>query len=165
MIFLKFAFGILCFFLGWVYLYKSNILLNLNRIAREVVFNDRLILLERKRLAIVFFCLSFVALYMGFSSLTGWLISKDRNSWTSENKQYLMYMAMQDYCTERYAAAIDKYQRILKADPNNPEVMKRMAYTYGAWGEKKKARVIWHKLLRVNPNDQEIRKELKSIEK
>jgi cytochrome c-type biogenesis protein CcmH/NrfG len=97
--------------------------------------------------------------------MAGWFINKDRNSWTSENKKYLMYMAMQDYCTERYAAAIEKYQRILKTEPENVEILKRMAYTYGAWGEKKKARAIWQKLLRMTPNDQEIRKELKSIQK
>lgn len=156
MIFLKLAVGIVFFMLGWVYLYKSNLVLLLNRIARDVLFNDRRILLERKKLAILFFCLSFVALYMGFTSLAGWVGERDGNSWVIEPASYLMYMAMQDYCTERYAGAIEKYQRILQAEPDNLEAMKRMAYTYDASGEKKKARALWKLILRRNPGDKEI---------
>ena len=155
MIFLKFVFGILFFFLGWMYLYRSNLVLILNRIAREVLFNDRRILLDRKKLSIIFFCLSFVALFMAFSSLTKWVSDQGKDRWANESTEYLMYMAMQDYCTERYTNAIEKYNKILITDPNNAAILKRLAYTYDANGEKKKARQIWKKLLRMNPNDQE----------
>src|SRR5689334_8450332 len=84
MIFLKFFCGILFFTLGWMFLFKSTLILTINRIAREMVFNDRLILLGRKKLAILFFCLSFVALHMGFSALTQFMASRDRDSWTQE---------------------------------------------------------------------------------
>ncbi len=162
MIFLKFAFGILFFFLGWMYLYKSNLVISMNRIAREALFNDRRVLLDRKKLSILFFCLSFVALFMAFSSLTEWVNIRSKDQWTNESTKFLMYMAMQDHCTERYDSAIEKYDRILKAYPENTEVMKRLAYTYDAKGDKKKARQLWKKLLRKNPNDHEIQRHFPS---
>lgn len=157
MIILKLVFSLLFFILGWIYLYKSNMVLNLNRIARDMIFNDRLVLLERKKLAILFFCLSFVALYMGFTSLMLLAASRGKNSWATETNKYLMYMAMQDYCTERYSSAVEKYEKVLKSEPNNVEAWKRLAYTYTALGEKRKARNIWKKVLSISPNESDTR--------
>jgi tetratricopeptide (TPR) repeat protein len=151
MILVKFAFGLIFFFLGWIYFFKSNLVLSLNKLVRDYFFDDRLVLLKRKKLAILFFCLSFVALYMGFSSLSQWMGKRDPNNWAMETNRYLMYMAMQDYCTERYDNAIEKYRRVLAAEPNNTEAWKRLAYTYMALGDKKKARMIWKQLLRMAP--------------
>jgi tetratricopeptide (TPR) repeat protein len=160
MIFLKLFIGILFFFLGWIYLYRSNLVLSLNRLARDIFFNDRRILLERKKLSILFFCFSFIALYMGFSSFSKELASRGKNHWTLESDNYLMYLAMQDYCTERYESALGKYAEILKHKPDDPDVLKRIAYTYTAMGEKKKARAIWQKLLRLVPTDEDISRKL-----
>lgn len=146
MITLKLFFGVFFFLLGWVYLYKSNLVVELNRIARDILFNDRRVLLERKKLAILFFCLSFMALYMGLSSLT----AKKQENWLIGTNHYLMYMAMQDYCTARYQNAIEKYERILHNDPNNVSALKRLAYTYDACGEKRKAKALWVKLGTLN---------------
>jgi tetratricopeptide (TPR) repeat protein len=167
MIVLKLLLGVFFFFLGWIYLYKSNIVLMLNKIAREVLFNDRLVLLGRKKVAILFFCLSFVALYMGITSLGRWVDKREKNNWVFESNKYLMYMAMQDYCREQYGNAIEKYEKVLKLEPDNLEVLKRLAYTYDAQGDKKKARAIWKRILRLSPGmtDKEIQEKLKSIEK
>ena len=76
MILANFVIGAVFFSLGWIYFYAPNLVLYLNKIARELLFNDRLILLERRKLAILFFCLSFITLFMGFSSLTQLRIHK-----------------------------------------------------------------------------------------
>ena len=168
MLLVKLVIGLFFFFLGWIYFYKSSVVLNLNKFARETFFNDRIVLLERKKLAILFFCLSFVALYMGFSSFARWMSMRDKNSWAMETNKYLLYMATQDFCTERYENAIEKYRQILKSEPNNKEVWKRMAYTYTAMGDKKNARAIWKKLLGAGASEndaREIREKLKTIEK
>ena len=161
MITIKIILGILLLALGWVYFFKSNLVLTLNKIVRETLFNDRIILLERKKLAILFFCLSFVTLYMGFSSLVNLLGSQGKNSWLMETSSYMMYMAMQDYCSEKYGSAIQKYVQVLKADPNNMTALKRLSYTYEASGDTAKARVIWQKILSLNPKNKEIMEKLK----
>ncbi|MFH0807214.1 MAG: tetratricopeptide repeat protein [Elusimicrobiota bacterium] len=159
---LKLFFGILFFILGWIYLYKSNLVITLNRIARDVLFNDRLILLERKKLAVVFFCLSFIALYMGLTSLASIAGTSEKSSWMMEPHGYLMYMAMQDYYRQRYASAIDKYQRVLKEDPDHFEALKRITYAYIAAGEKKRARASFKRLIRINPKDPEVAEKIRT---
>ena len=163
MIFLKLTLGILFFFLGWIYLYKSNLVLNFNKIARELIFNDRTILLERKKLAILFFCLSFIALYMSYSSITRESVSGSINGWTGESGKYLMYMAYQDYCSGRYESAIERYQKVLKLDPDNGDAIKWMAYSYGASGEKRKACILMERLLKAEPDNRELLDNLKKL--
>lgn len=147
MILIKLALGIILFSIGWIYLYKSNIVLNINRLAREIIFNDRLILLYRNRLAILFFCLSFITLFMAFTTFTNTIINEQENSWIIDSNKYLMYKAMQDYCSKKYNKAIEKYLILLKSEPNNIKIMKHLAYAYNAMGEKNKAKIF---LKRIN---------------
>ncbi len=161
MILVKIILGALFLALGWVYFFKPNLVFTINKVARDTLFNDRIILLERKKLAILFFCMSFVALYMGFSALTNMLGSQGKKSWLMETSSYMMYMAMQDYCTEKYDNAIQKYNQVLKADPNNVAALKHLSYTYEAIGDSAKARVIWQKILALEPNNSEIKEKLK----
>ena len=161
MILIKIVLGILFLALGWVYFFKPNLVFTINKVARETIFNDRIILLERKKLAILFFCLSFVALYMGFSALTTQLGSRGKNSWLMETSSYMMYMAMQDYCREKYDNAIQKYNLVLNSDPNNIAALRHLSYTYEAIGDSAKARVIWQRILALDPKNSEIREKLK----
>jgi hypothetical protein len=121
MILLKLAFGAFFFLLGWVYLYRPNLIIALNRVARDVFFNDRSILLQRKKLSIVFFCFSLLALYMGTTSLMKSYEQSGRGSWIVNRKHYLLYNAMQDFTAKRYAESELKYTRILELYPNDPK--------------------------------------------
>ena len=156
MVLLKIVLGLLLIALGWIYFFRPNLVLAFNRFAREIFFNDRIILLERKKVAILFFCLSFVALYMGFTSFADQFGSKGQNSWAMEASSYMMYSAMQDYCREKYDNAINKYNAVLRTDPNNMTALRRLSYTYEACGDTAKARVIWQKILKIEPNNLEI---------
>ena len=163
MTFLKLVFGAFFFVLGWIYLYKPNLVLQVNRIAREKIFSDRLILLERKKLAILFFCLSFVGLYMGMTSLIALQNNRQSNIWIMKPVTYQSYLAMQDFCAGRYESALQKYRNILKEEPDNMEALKRMAYTYAAMGDRKNAVALWKQLLQVRPDNKEAQNELKKI--
>ena len=161
MIFVKIILGVTFLALGWIYFFKPNLVLSLNKLARESFFNDRIILIERKKLSVFFFCMSFVALYMGFSSLTDVLASRGSNSWLMETSSYMMYVAMQDYCRGKYDNAIEKYTMVLKSDPNNVSALKRLSYTYEACGDSAKARVLWQKILVLDPKNTEMMEKLK----
>jgi tetratricopeptide (TPR) repeat protein len=165
MIFLKIFAGIIFFFLGLIYLYKSDLVLSLNRIAREIIFSDRIILLKRKKLAILFFCLSFIALYMGFTSLANVLVDENEKRLSGLRVDHLMYTAMQDFCIGKFEKALEKYKTVLKTDPGNIEALKRIAYTYLAAGDKTKANQTWQRLSRLVPNDKEIKGNLKEFSK
>ena len=156
MILIKIVLGLLLLLLGWVYFFRPNLVLALNKVARELFFNDRIVLLERKKVAILLFCLSIIALYMGYTSLTDRLCRKGENSWLVETSSYVMYMAMQDYCREKYDNAINKYNAVLQVDPDNMTALRRLSYTYEACGNTSKARAIWQKILKIEPNNREI---------
>ena len=126
MIVLKLAFGAVFFLLGWVFLYKPNLIMALNRIARDVLFNDRSILLQRKKLSILFFCLALLALYMGMTSLIQSSGQAGRSGWVINRKQYLLYIAMQDYAAKRYPESLQKYSKILEMYPNDPKALEMM---------------------------------------
>ena len=160
MAFIKLGLGILFIMLGWVYFYRPNLVLAFHQLVREKFLNDRIILLERKKVAILFFCLSFIALYMGVTSLPNQASIKQGHNWISETSSYMMYEAMQDYCREKYDNAINKYIEILKNAPDNVTALRRLSYTYEACGDTAKARVIWQKLLKIQPNNRELLKKL-----
>jgi cytochrome c-type biogenesis protein CcmH/NrfG len=67
---------------------------------------------------------------------------------------------MQDYCREKYDNAINKYNEVLKTDPDNITALRRLSYTYEACGDTAKARVVWQKLLKIQPKNREIMQKL-----
>jgi tetratricopeptide (TPR) repeat protein len=116
----------------------------------KLFFNDRRILLERKKLAILFFILSLVFIFIAFSSLSEHIAVYGEGKWKPQANRYLIYMAMKDCFAQRYSGAIQKYERILQSDPNNIEVLTRIAATYQAVGDKKKAAMIFEKIITIN---------------
>lgn len=162
-IFLKLFLGIIFLILGYIFLYNPNILINFNRFAKEVLFNDRIILTSRKKLSIMFFALSFVALFMGISSLYN-SKSIGIDDLISGFEEYQLYSAMQDYIAGRYNVALEKYNQILKEQPDNKEALKKIGYIYLAMGEYKKAKLFWQRYIQLYPNDKVINEELKKIQ-
>ncbi|HBU70141.1 MAG TPA: hypothetical protein DEE98_07150 [Elusimicrobia bacterium] len=160
MLFLKLFLGILFFVLGWVYLYNPSLVLKINQFAREAVFNDRFLLLERKKLSILFFCASFLALYMGYSS-----ISPSEDSFEAHTVSHRIYLAMLDLRSHNYQSAAQKYRAILEAAPNNIYALKGLARTYFAMGNAKRARDIYVRLSRLYPHDTQVKKELEKLKK
>ncbi len=162
MLIFKLLAGIAFFALGAVYLFRPDIVLTLNRISREILFNDRIILLKRKNLAILFFCLSFIALYMGFSSLSNLMSSQNKIS--RVNLGYLMYLGTQEYCAGKYAKALEKFQRVLIADPDNHNALKISGYSYLALGNKNKAVELLRSFLKFEPYDNDVKQIIKDTE-
>ena len=131
MVFVKLALGILFLLLGWVYLYKPNLVSRINSFAREKLFNDRVILLSRKKVSIVFFCLAFVTLFMGISSMGGW--AENAGTALLMNKaSYRLYKAAQDYRAGRYTETIAACNEVLMADPKNKLAIHQLALAYTA---------------------------------
>ena len=165
MIYLKFGLGALFFLLGLIYLYKSDLVLGFYRFARESVFNDRALLLKRKKLAVSLFCLSLIATYMGFSSLAKELSFENERRFNKLTVDTLMHIATEDYLNGKFANALAIYKKVLDSDPENIDVLKRVAYTYFASGDKKKALATWKRISEVAPRDREVRQNLRVLNK
>lgn len=160
----KLLLGVLFFIFAWVLLFKPNLLLNLNRVIRERVFNDRIILMERKKLSVFFFCLSILALYIGLTALIKSKETQGKDNWIIERNKFTMYLAMQEYCDGKYAEAIEKYKKILESDIGSEQALKHLALSYEAVGDIKSAKEAWIKLLRLNPGDVKTLEKLKELE-
>jgi tetratricopeptide (TPR) repeat protein len=94
------------------------------------------------------------------NELSRWIERNSTTAWAQHTTDYLMYMALQDYFREKYPEAVTKYLKVLQVDPLNTEAMKRLAYTYTAMNDKVHARALWKKLIRINPQDEDIREKL-----
>lgn len=66
---IKIAAGIVCLLLGLGYLYRPDLITRMNAVIRESLLNDAHIALERRKWGIFFLLMSFLFLYMGFTSL------------------------------------------------------------------------------------------------
>jgi tetratricopeptide (TPR) repeat protein len=163
MVAIKLVLGLIFLFLGWVYLYNPNLVLDINRIIRDILFNDKQILLARKKLAIVYFFLSFVFLYMGITSLARIMEQTDKTPWLLDKFGYRMYIATQDFYSGRYESAIAKYRILLENSKDPVPILRNMAFAYAAIGNNEKASDLFEKLLKINPNDQIVRLKLKSL--
>ena len=141
--------------LGLVYFFNSTVLLRINAFIRSTLFDDRIILLKRKKLAILFFCLSFIFLNIGFAAFSSH-IAQSEDSWKQASVHFLMYQALQNYADQKYDKAMQKYQTILTIDPKDVESMKRISYIYEMQGKSQESRKLLKKALRHAPHDKEI---------
>lgn len=160
MLTLKLSLGIIFLLLGWIFLFRPNLLQAINRRARDYIFNDRVILLYRKKLAVAFFALSLLALYTGLTSYI-----KSQAGFGSENPMlpqgsFSMYFAMQDYCDGRYADAVRKFEKISAAHPARVEVLEYLALAYKGAGNIDKAAATWRRILLLRPKDKKAAAEL-----
>lgn len=165
MIALKLVLAILFLLLGWIYLYNPNIILYINRFARETLFNDRSVLLQRKKLSILFFSLSILALYMGATSILHKPVADGGIQLVEERNQFLMYCAAQDYYRGKYDSAIQKYLRILENDKDNLDAMEQLGGVYKASGDLADAKAVWYRLLQLNPGNTRVLDALRRLEK
>jgi hypothetical protein len=131
MVYLKIALGIVFLLLGWVYLYRPKLVSRINSFACEKLFNDRVILLYRKKVSIVFFCLALVTLFMGISSMGGWAENAG-TAFLMNKESYKLYKATQDYHAGRYTEAITACNELLMGDPKNNLAIHQRAVAYKA---------------------------------
>ena len=61
---IKFLLAVFFLFMGFIYLYKSDLVMKINLYARQFFFNDTYILLYRKKLGILFILLAIILFYM-----------------------------------------------------------------------------------------------------
>lgn len=66
---IKIVGGLICLVLGLGYLYRPDLITRMNALLREYILNDAHIALERKKWGIFFLLMSFLFLYMGFSTM------------------------------------------------------------------------------------------------
>lgn len=66
---LEILIGLLCGLLGLGYLYRPDLIERMNAVLRDYLLNDAYIALERRKWGMFFLLISFLFLYVGWTSL------------------------------------------------------------------------------------------------
>jgi len=61
---IKLILSIFFLFMGFIYLYNTNMVIKINFYARQFLFNDAYVLLYRKKIGILFILLAIILFYM-----------------------------------------------------------------------------------------------------
>lgn len=132
--------------MGWIYYYRPQYVQKINAYFKNIIFNDRNILLKRKKIAVVFLLLS------AFFFTSGFLISQDE-----KNKKSL---PVETINKEIVFDIISVYMKHLDEEPGDLTALKKLAYAYDAIGEKKREFTIWKRILTLYPEDETAKKKL-----
>ncbi len=160
MIALKLAIGFLLLISGFLFYYAPDIVYRINRIAREYIFSDRIVLLYHKKIAMLFISVSFVALYMGFSS--------QPYSYKKETKTDPVAAAKLEattlYAESNFRASLRKTYWILSKNPKDKWALVHIACVYEALDEREKAIELWKKILSIYPDSKLAKKQIEAFE-
>jgi len=165
MVYLKVILGFIFICVGWVYLFHPNLIIALNALIRDALFNDRQILLARKKLAVAYFCIGLILLYAGITSMALYYSELNGTRDFIDRIDYSMYIATQDYYAGRYDAALQRYKNVLPYTKEKDQVLRCMVSAYTALGDKERAKALLEKLLIINPQDAVAKMKLNALKK
>ena len=140
--------SLFCLILGWIYYYRPSFAQKINAYFRDKIFNDRYILLKRKRIAVIFFV--FAVLF--FTS--AFVITLEQ-----KNRQNILNRSEN---TDIFFDIIGVYTATLADKPEDLNILAKLADAYAAIGERKRETAILKKLLDLDPNNEKAKKRLQS---
>ena len=143
---LQILLGLLAFLLGWLLLYRRNVLFRINAWLRENVFSDNVILFSGRRLAVLLFVLGLVALFSGVDNVV------DEQKVTPQMAEAILEQAKRDLQRNQYSRVVNRSRLLVRSQPQNAEAWELLASAWWAMGEKDKAREAVKALLRLQPD-------------
>jgi tetratricopeptide (TPR) repeat protein len=143
--------GILFFCIGVAYIYRPDIVLKINQLASRYFFNDAWVMFRRKKVGIMFFFISVIALYFAMH------IPAEKPMFKNTTQHRLYYASCKYYLGE-YAAAEKTCNEILLAEPGNQEAMEQLCLIHFSRGDYKKAKLYCEKVLKSKPGNVKLEK-------
>ena len=140
--------SLICLIFGWIYYYKPSFAQAVNAYFRNKIFNDRYILLKRKRLAVIFFV--FAVLFFT-SALVITLEQKNRQNTINRTET-----------TDIFFDIISVYTANLADNPDDLNTLSKLADAYAAIGEQKREITVLKKILDLDPKNEKAKKRLQS---
>lgn len=140
--------SLISFIMGWIYYYKPQSVQKINGYFKNIIFNDRNVLLKRKKIAVVFLLLS------AFFFTSGFLISQN------EKNRKPLPVPVETIDKEIIFDIISIYMKRLDENPEDLATLKKLACAYDTIGEKKREFIIWKRILTLYPEDETAKKRL-----
>lgn len=144
--------GVLLLVVGVLFLYSPQTIIRINSLIKNLIADDKRVILYHKKIAIFLISLSFIALYMG-----GNAIFKERKIETKNKKhlacRLLCQEAVEDYYEGRIRDSLRKTLRVLSEQPDEEWALVHLGVIYEALNEKGKARQAFLRALSLYPEN------------
>ncbi len=134
--------GLLFVFLGLAYMYRPSWILTINKFARERIFCDARVILERRQKGLLFLLCSVLLFYWSYSRalysptrIMDYFVSTDR----------MFYQARNNFRVGEYGKADRACLKILSREPENSEALYLLAASRYLSGDKSGAEEVWSK--------------------
>jgi cytochrome c-type biogenesis protein CcmH/NrfG len=144
---LKILLGLLFLGLAWLYVFRKNLVFQLNSWMRENVFNDQVVLFSGKRVAVLLFMLGFVALFSGVKNVIR-VESIPPNIAANMIAQSREHLARKEY-----SQVVARCKELVHANPNSKDAWELLAMAWSAMGETKLSYQAAENLLRLDPQN------------
>ena len=59
--------GVLFLIVGWLYIYRLKIIFRINQLIKNTIINDAFILMQHRKIGLMFILIAVLLLYFGFS--------------------------------------------------------------------------------------------------
>ncbi|MDR1695543.1 MAG: hypothetical protein LBR69_02775 [Endomicrobium sp.] len=145
MILFIYLLSLLSLLLGWFYYAKPGTVQKINEFFRAKIFNDKYILIKRKKIAVVFFLAAFVLCLAAF-------VQSHEKRMPETNKNFMSKEIIID--------ALAFYKKTLTSDPRNVTVLTKRAHAYESLGEKSMASSAWKTILAIDPENETAKQRL-----
>jgi len=152
---LAFALGTL----GLVFIYKPKWLVRLNKVARDRIFNDNLILLERRKKGLLFFLIFVLLSYWGYNRMQ---YAKIPGGYAVISTDRLLYQSLHHLRSKHLNEAKVLCEKILAREPNNAGALYLLGATHIMRNNFKLGKILWTKGREIDPDSSEA-KHLKFI--
>lgn len=141
-----------CLASGFVFIYKPSAIVKTNQFMREMVFNDKIVLFDRRKKGFFFLLLFILFFYWGYSRLEterakpfGKMVSTDR----------LLYESYRHLQDGEYDESRSLCERAIARDPGNADAHYQLGAAHLLMNDPVSAKKEWAAAKSINPNSYE----------
>jgi tetratricopeptide (TPR) repeat protein len=133
------------FIVGWLYYSSPEKARKINSFFNDKIFNEKYIILKRKKISSFFLFLGFICSMIAFADA----IYEERHDKRSDEITQAIYFD-----------ALGAYEKILEKNPDDQVVLVKCGHILESFGKASEARNVWKKLLSLNPENKTVKEKL-----
>lgn len=141
-----------CLASGFVFIYKPAAIVKTNQFMREMVFNDKLVLFNRRKKGFFFLLMFILFFYWGYSRLENELAKPFVEMVSTDRLLYESYRHLQD---SEYPESRKLCETIIARDPGNADAHYQLGAAHLLMNDPVSAKKTWAAAKFINPNSYE----------
>jgi len=134
--------------IGLIFFYRPAWIVKFNRIARERIFNDSRVLLERRKKGFFLLLMFLIFSYWGFQRM---LYNPLAHKYHVISSDRLLYQSMHHLHKREYKESLLLCQRVTNHEPNNAKAFYLLGAAHYLLGDPASAKQCWSKAKAIDP--------------